>query len=230
MKRILGFLGWVGVALVGAAVIIHFTKFEPEWQQASRWLSIAGLVTTLIYAAGHWREIGRSFQGRSAQYGSIAAGSVLAFLAILVAINWIANRQNKRWDLTDTKTFSLSDQTKLIVSSLKAPLKITVFYAKPDSPQGYKDSLEGYQYLSSQVSVSYVDAVASPTEAEKSAVTAVPTIIMEYGGRTQRATSADEQAITNALKKVIEGKAKKVYFTEGHGERDPDDGSTRQGY
>ena len=58
----------------------------------------------------------------------------------------------------------------------------------------------------------------------------MPTLILEYGGRTQRATSDDEQAVSNALKKVIEGKAKKAYFTEGHGERDPDDGTTAQGY
>lgn len=230
MKRILGFLGWLGVALVLAAVILHFTKSEPEWQQASRWLSIAGLVATLIYAAGYWRDIGRSFQGRNVQYGSVAAGSVLVFLGILVAVNWIGNRQNKRWDLTESKVFSMSDQTKQILKTLKAPLHIKVFYASPDSPQSYRDQLEGYTYLSSQVTVDYINAAASPTEADKNGVTAVPTLILEYGTRTQRATSADEQAITNAMKKVIEGKAKKAYFTEGHGERDPDDGSTAQGY
>jgi hypothetical protein len=61
-------------------------------------------------------------------------------------------------------------------------------------------------------------------------VTAVPTVILEYGGRTQRATSLDEQSMTNALKKILEGKAKKAYFTEGHGERDITDQSTRPGY
>jgi ABC-type uncharacterized transport system involved in gliding motility auxiliary subunit len=228
VKRILGILGWLGVGLVVAAVVLRFAK--PELSDVYRSLSIAGLVITLIYAAGHWREIGRSFQGRQTQYGSVAAGSVVVFLAILVAVNWIANRQNKRWDLTEAKVFSLSDQTRQIISTLKAPLKITVFYAPPDSMQNYRDQLDGYQYLSSQVSVSFVNAVASPTEAEKNAVTAVPTLILEYGGRTQRATSADEQAVTNALKKVIEGQAKKIYFTEGHGERDPDDASSRQGY
>ena len=49
----------------------------------------------------------------------------------------------------------------------------------------------------------------------------MPTFVLEYGGRTERATSVDEQSITNALKKVIEGKAKKVYFVQGHGEHDP---------
>jgi hypothetical protein len=92
---------------------------------------------------------------------------VIVFLALLVGVNWLANRQNKRWDLTDSKQFSLSDQTKQIISSLKAPMRIRVFWA-PDqqsgqSPvQGYRDQLEGYEYLSSQVTIEYVNAQSSP--------------------------------------------------------------------
>jgi ABC-type uncharacterized transport system involved in gliding motility auxiliary subunit len=232
VKSIVGILGWLGIVLVAAALV--FWHFRPDQPMLFRGLAIAGLVVTLVYAATQWRDIQRSFAGRRMQYGSIATGSVVIFIAILAGINWVANRQNKRWDLTESKQFSLSDQTKQIITTLKAPLHIKVFYA-PDqngqSPiQSYRDQLEGYQYLSSQVSVDYVNAQNSPTEAEKNAVTAVPTIILEYGGRTQRATSTDESSMTNALKKVIEGKAKKAYFTQGHGERDIDDQSTRQGY
>ena len=232
MKRIIDLLGWVGVALVAAAVILW--RVRPDPPELYQRLAMAGLAVTVIYALTQWREISRSFQGKNVQYGSIAAGTVVVFLAILVGLNYVSNRQNKRWDLTESKQFSLSDQTKQIITTLKGPLKIKVFFA-PDqngqSPvQSYRDQLEGYEYLSSQVSIDYVNAQASPTEAEKNTITTVPTVILEYGGRTQRATSVDEQAMTNALKKVLEGKAKKAYFTEGHGERDIDDQSTRPGY
>ena len=232
MKNLVGFLGWLGVALVGVALYLKYT--QPELEILYKSLAAAGFLVTAIYAFTQRRDLGRSFQGRGAQYGSIAAGSVLVFLGILVAINWISNRQNKRWDLTESKEFSLSDQTKQIVTSLKAPLKIKVFWTsttdRPDSAQAHRDRLEGYTYLSNQVSIDYIDANGSPTESEKYAITAVPTLILEYAGRTQRATSDDEQSVTNALKKVIEGKAKKAYFTQGHGEKDPDDAQTGQGY
>lgn len=228
MKRLLGLLGWLGVALVLVAVILRFWK--PEMGHVYTKLALAGLVVTVLYAAANWREFS---SGRNAQYGSIAAGSVLVFLAILVGINWVANRQNHRWDLTESKSFSLSDQTKQIVSNLKGPLHIKLYWAstneRPDSVQPHKDRLEQYQYLSKQVTVDYIDAFSKPTEAEKDGITAVPTLIFEYGGRTQRATSDDESAMANALKKVIEGKAKKIYFTQGHGERDPEDQQTRRG-
>jgi len=228
VKRILGLLGWVGVALVVAAVVLKYTR--PENPDLYRGLAMAGLAVTLLYALSQWRDIGRSFQGRNVQYGSIAAGSVLVFLAILVGLNWISNRQNKRWDLTESKQFTLSDQTKQIVSGLKSPLHIKVFYSAPDTPQNYRDGLEAYQYLSSQVTVDYIDGVARPTESDKEEIAAYPTLVIEYEGRKQRATSANEQAVTNALKKVMEGKSKKAYFLQGHGERDPDDSTTRAGY
>jgi ABC-type uncharacterized transport system involved in gliding motility auxiliary subunit len=65
-----------------------------------------------------------------------------------------------------------------------------------------------------------VDVDRNPIEAQKHNITTVPTFVIEYGGRTERATASDEQSITNALKKVIEGRAKKIYFLQGHGERD----------
>ncbi len=228
MKRILGILGWVGVALVGAAVVLNFTK--PDLIELRRGLALSGLVVTLIYALSQWRDIARSFQGRNVKYGSIAAGSVLIFIGILVALNWISSRQNKRWDLTESKMFSLSDQTKQILGGLTSPLNIKVFYSQPDSPAAYRDRLESYKYLSNQISVEYIDGVAKPTEADQNEITAYPTLVFEYQGRKQRATSADEQSVTNVLKKILEGKTKKAYFTQGHGERDIDDSKPGPGY
>ncbi len=91
----------------------------------------------------------------------------------------------------------------------------------PDPPSQARDRLSEYSYLSKEVSVDYVDAERSPIEAQKYKIQSVPTLLFEYQGRTERATALDEQSVTNALKKVIEGKAKKIYFTQGHGENDP---------
>ena len=45
--------------------------------------------------------------------------------------------------------------------------------------------------------------------------------MFQYEGRVERTTSTDEQGLTNALKKVIEGQAKKICFVQGHGEHGP---------
>jgi ABC-type uncharacterized transport system involved in gliding motility auxiliary subunit len=115
----------------------------------------------------------------------------------------------------------MSDQTRQILRSLTKDVKIRVFHGTGQDPQQYRDQLDEYRYHSSHVSVDFVDAERNPTESEKYGITAVPTILIEYEGRTERTTQADESGITNALKKAVEGKAKKIYFVQGHGEKDP---------
>jgi ABC-type uncharacterized transport system involved in gliding motility auxiliary subunit len=44
--------------------------------------------------------------------------------------------------------------------------------------------------------------------------------VFEYDTRLERVTSDSEQELTNALIKAVEGKQKKVYFAQGHGEKD----------
>jgi ABC-type uncharacterized transport system involved in gliding motility auxiliary subunit len=101
-----------------------------------------------------------------------------------------------------------------------------VFHAQDDRGR-FEDRLGEYQYLSSQVNVEYFDIDASPLEAQKYEIQQYGTLIFEYAGRTERTTQNGEQDITNALIKVVEGKPKKLYFVQGHGERDSVSGDTR---
>src|SRR6478609_6836473 len=226
LKRVLGLLGWLGVVFVFAAVAIRFTR--PEWQQWYNGLALAGLACTLLYILSQWREIARSFSGRQARLGSLAAGSVVVVLAILFAINYLSSRHNKRWDLTAAKQFSLSDQTKKVLQGLQKPVHIRVF-DRSDGFARFRERLDEYQYQSKQVTVEYVDMERKPTLAGEAKITAPGTVVIDYAGRTERVTSDGEQELTNALIKAIQGKTHKVYFVQGHGERTPD-GSDRTGY
>src|SRR5438132_2932324 len=201
VKRVLGLLGWLGVALVFAAVAIRFLK--PEWQQYYNGLAISGLVCTLLYILSQWREIGQAFAGRQARFGTLAAASILVVFAILAAINYLSSRHNKRWDLTAARQFSLSDQTKKVLQDLKEPVKVRVF-ARSDEFQRYRDRLDGYAYQSKQVSAEYIDPEKKPGLAQQLGVTALGTVVFEYKGRNEKANSDGEQELTNALIKVIQ--------------------------
>ena len=219
MKRVVGLLGWLGVVLVMAAVALRFIR--PELQPWTQRLAMAGLVVVGLYALSQWRDIARSFQGRNVRYGSVAAGSVVLFLGILVGVNWIANRQTLRWDLTEGGQFSVSEQTQQILASLDRPVAIKAFYDGNSGSDSLRDRLDPYAVGSSQVSVEYIDPARDPTTAKRYEIQQYGTVVFEYDGRVERATQSDEQSLTNALKKVIEGQTKKVYFVQGHGERDP---------
>jgi len=217
LKRILGLLGWLGVALVFAAVAISFLR--PEWQAYKNALAIAGLVCTLLYILSQWREIAQSFSGRQARFGTLAAASIVVVLGILIAINYLSTRHNRRWDLTGAKQFSLADQTKKVLADLKEPVHVRVFARSTDFQQ-YRDRLDEYAYQSKQLTVEYIDPEKRPGLAQQLGVTTMGTIVFEYKGRNEKATTPAEQELTNALIKVVQGRQPKLYFTQGHGEKD----------
>ena len=228
LKRFLGLLGWLGVVLVFAALAIRWLPALQRWQDLASPLAIAGLVCTLLYILSQWREVVRSFSGREARFGSLAVASIAVVLAILVGINYLASRRNKRWDLTASQQFTLSDQTKRVVQGLERPLQIRVF----DRAEGFdrfRARLDQYRYLSDKISVDYIDVERRPGLAQQDNVQMVGTVVLAYDGRTERVTSDGEQELTNGLIKLIQGRQHKVYFVQGHGEKGPQ-GTEAEGY
>jgi len=226
MNRILSLVGWLGTALVFVAVAIRFGW--PAKDQYAYYLAWTGLVCVLAYTLGQWREVAKVFTRRQARYGTLAATSVLVVLGILIAINYIGAKQNKRWDLTVAKQFSLSDQTRNVLAKLDAPLQVLVFY-KPEELQAWHDRLREYEYASKKVQSEYVDPDKKPAVARQNQIQQYNTVVFNYKGRTERITSNSEQDLTNAIIKVITGQTRKVYFTSGHGEHDANS-SERDGY
>ena len=141
-------------------------------------------------------------------------------LGILVAINYIGARQNKRWDLTANKQFSLSDQSRNVLAKLDAPLQIMVFAQEPEF-QRFPRPAEGIRV---RVEAGHRPSTSIPTRsrrvAQQNQVQQYGTIVFNYKGRTERVTSDTEQDITNGIIKVVSGQQRKVYFTQGHGEKD----------
>lgn len=227
VRRMIDVLGWIGVALVLAAVLVR--ALRPEQVEVWRGLSIAGLVTIGLYVVGQWREILAAFERRQMRYGALSLASILIVLGLLAGINYIASRQNKRWDLTAARQFSLSDQTRRILQDLKEPLQIEV-YSRADRFRDYRDRLDEFKYVSDRVSVSYVDIEREPARARQEQITAYDTVLVRYAGRTERALGTGEQELTNAIIKAVEGKAKAIYVVQGHREKDTTSSDERTGY
>ena len=121
LNTIFGIVGWIGTLLVFAGVAIRM--FRPQWEQYAYWAAISGLVLVVLYTLSQWREIARSFQKRETKFGAMTGVSVVAVLAILIGLNYLVGRRDKRWDLTAGQSFTLSDQTMKVINSLKTPVK-----------------------------------------------------------------------------------------------------------
>jgi ABC-type uncharacterized transport system involved in gliding motility auxiliary subunit len=227
VNRILNIVGWIGMGLVFGALAIRFGF--PAKEQYATYLAWAGLVCVLAYTLSQWREIAKVFTRRQARYGTLSAVSIMIVLAILVAINYIGSKQNKRWDLTANKQFSLADQTRNVLAKLDAPLDVKVFDKESEFLR-YQDRMKEYEYASKKISTEYIDVDKKPTLAKQNGVDRYGTFVLSYKGRTERVTSDSEQDLTTGIIKVVSGQQRKVYFTDGHGEKDTAATSDRDGY
>ena len=225
-EKSLGALGWAGIACVAGGVVVRMTM--PAQEEVWFWSLIAGIVLIGLYGLAQWRDLLTFFGRRQARYGALASSSIVLAVGILVAVNFVLARQNKRWDFTAAQQYSLAPQTVQILESLEAPLRVLVFARDIDFPR-YQDRLGEYDYTSSQVSLEFIDVDRDPVAARQYEVEVYGTIVLEYGDRIERVLSDEEQELTNALIKVIEGEEQRVYFVEGHGEGLPD-GEDRDGY
>ena len=126
-----------------------------------------------------WRDIIKLFSTRQTRYGSLALSSIVLVLGILTAINYIASRQNRRWDLTAAKQFTLSDQTIRILETLEGPAKILVFDRENDFDR-LRMRLVEYENVTDQVSVAYIDIDKQPSLARQYQVQTYGTVVFEY--------------------------------------------------
>jgi ABC-type uncharacterized transport system involved in gliding motility auxiliary subunit len=162
---------------------------------------------------------------RQTKYGAYLAVYVLMVLAILSAANYLAQRYNKTLDTTSNKIFSLSDQTRKVVSNLKEDVKIYYFDQSSRINESRfgpspKDLLDRYDNLSPKVSVEYVDPVKNPKRALDMKITSAGTTIVEVGAKREEAKSLSEEQVTNALIRALKTEKKTLCFLEGHGEHD----------
>ena len=211
---LLGF-GIVGLVLVsgGFARLFAFVNL------------IAGSFALISWLVASWGTLSARAGSRQTRYGANAVIYSLAFLLLLIAVNYLAATHNRSFDLTEQKVFSLSPQSINAVKDLKKPLKLYGFVEGGHSVAAealYKE----YQYASPLVSVELVDPNKHPELAERFKVTTMNTTHLQYGGDAGDGTNVadmSEGALTNGVLKLTTSSAKTACFTTGEGEGDLDD-------
>ena len=188
-NRIFSIVGWLGTALVFAAPGDPL-RLPGAGSSTRYYLAWGGLVCMLLYmlpaSGARSRRSSRAGRRATARWRRRACSSSLG---ILVAINYIGKRQNKRWDLTAAKQFSLSDQSRNVLAKLDAPLEIHGLRRRSTEFQRFRDRLKEYEYASKQVTTEYIDPDKKPTVAQQNQVQQYGTIVFNYKGRTERVTT-----------------------------------------
>jgi ABC-type uncharacterized transport system involved in gliding motility auxiliary subunit len=149
-------------------------------------------------------------------------------IAILVLINFFANRYNKSYDSTSNKQFTLSDQTVKIAKNLQQPLTIT-YWDQPTKFKPAQDLLDRYKNLSPKIDVQYMDADKKRTQAIAAGVKTLGTIFVDIGTKHQEAKSLTEEEVTGAIVRALKGGERLACFVLGSGEHSIDS-TERSGY
>ncbi|MFA5112371.1 MAG: GldG family protein, partial [Desulfobaccales bacterium] len=160
-------------------------------------------------------------------YGAGSVLSVLLVLGILILVSLLATWRPLRWDTTKGETQSLSPVTQALLKQVTKPLTLTVFLPEgAGERQTAKEIVQLYTYNHPEVSYRFVDPERDPLQAQQAGYRYAGNVLLDYQGRRQMADQPDENAITNALRKVLNLERKKVYCLTGHGERSLDDAKT----
>ncbi len=169
--------------------------------------------------------------------------NLLIAAVIFGLINWLGFRHYNHTDLSASQYYTLSAKTKDILAKLDAPLHIYTLLDPRLGPQDQQIENLIKEYVLTQpkfVSYEKIDSAMDPKRTKElydklHFSGADYLVILEYGDHSPRFVKQDEffdvnpmngqvmgfkgeQQLTSAITALLEGKASKVYFTEGHGE------------
>ncbi len=244
MKKYLQKLDTLGLLLLVAAVIWY--SVSNVWEKWNLSLAIVGGVLVIIGIAANYRQILTSLGRRSTKYAANYVISIVLVIAIVSGVNFLGQRHTKRFDTTGSGRYTLAPQTIQVLKKLGSDVNIKAFFPGGDYAP-LRELLTEYRTTSRKIRFDFIDPDKQPDVAKQYGVTAYGTfqnpftgsqlkfgtVLIRYGDRSEkiekRSEEVQEEDLTNAIIKVGRSEAKKIYFVQGHGEKDPAD-TEKSGY
>lgn len=205
-------------------------------------VSLAALMLFLTTQSVQKRRY--SVSVKSFKAGAYSTGMIAAAVAVVIVLNMVVGQLPATWtslDLTASKLYSLTEQTREYLSTMDEDVTIYVLVSEEDEDAILGQTLDLYEDLSEHIRVQYVDPIQNPrfhTQYTSGNVTANSLIVVS-GKRSKVVDANDiyassydpysysstvtgydgEGQITSALDYVLSEDMPMVYMTEGHGEQ-----------
>ncbi len=227
IRKILDWAGYAGLAVLAAGAILPFAR--PDWAHYRGFLVLGGVLLVAASLLARIEDYRAFFGARTTRYGLNAAVMILLVLGVTTIVQALSYQHNWRWDLTETKRFSLSPQTVQLLRGLKTDVSALAFF-RGDQPgkRVAEDLFKQYaRYGGARFTWRIVDPDREPLLARKYGIETYGTLVLEAGGKSEKVPDADEEKLTNGLVKVTRAGKRAVYVVQGHGE--PELTSTERG-
>ncbi|MBC7288821.1 MAG: GldG family protein, partial [Armatimonadetes bacterium] len=173
----------------------------------------AYVVTNKEQLRAFWR------QRASRQVMNSAAFAVFV-LGIVVLANIIFARHRFRHDFSESKQYTLSEQTIKILKQLDKPVELIAFVS-PDyyNSEEIRARLREYDIASPKTHVTVYDPKMNFDKVKEYGIQFDGTIVVKCGDKKEEVTGGSEEQITSAILAVSRGEKTQVYFLSGHGEK-----------
>ncbi|MBN1305419.1 MAG: GldG family protein [Anaerolineales bacterium] len=239
------FIGLIvaGLALISSLVFATMISLEyvqlytpknPDLPKLGLYISLGAIVIGLAAAIFMAPERTRQMvSGRQARYGSNALVLSLAFVGLLIALNFLANKAPEYndlfndlepfgpYDMTIDKQNTLAPETLEALDRLQDEVTATAFYSYRLNPESARDILSNFEDNGNgNFKYRFVDPDSNPLEAQSMGITGDGKIVLQMGAQQEIVTSATESELTKALIRLIDPKERAVYFLVGHQEAD----------
>jgi len=219
----LGCVATAGLGIVRGAVALGlYTPARPEslvqWIALSAGVLVIGLA---LYAILNPTGVRRFISGRQARYGSNALVMSLAFVGILLVVNWLVYQNPQKFDFSEGKQHTLAPETIQALNTLPSKVSAIAFYSSQYPSETARQILADFKTSAEgKFDFRFVDPNADPILARQYGVTGDGKIVLTMGELRETASYADENTITQALIRLISPQTRVVYFLTGHGEAD----------
>lgn len=179
-------------------------------------------LSCLAVYLGYNLEAARAFlTSRSARYGAGSALAVVFVLGVLVIIGILTDKHSVRYDMTESKRYSLAPQTLKVLENLKTQVNVTGFFqGEGGMNKRARDLLDQYAHACPKFKYKMIDPDRYPARAKAAGVTRYSVVVVEAEGRSEKINRLSEERLTNAVLRVTRPGKKVICFLTGHGEKD----------
>lgn len=238
--RLSGLIAVLGLLALLVGLIVRLLL--PGIRLAAWGILLLGTILLATAFIIDFRRVGRALTGRRGLFSTGTTVMASIFIGITLLVNAISIGNYQRFDFTALAQFTVTSQTKDVLSQLVTPVKALGFFA-PTDPYGianYATSLlTEYQNYTDQLSLEIIDPDEHPDQARQYGVTQYQTVVFESQNRRRLISPREivqmgtdqqgnpqivgveaEHAFTSAILEVSGTVQKRVYFLSGHGESD----------
>jgi ABC-type uncharacterized transport system involved in gliding motility auxiliary subunit len=156
--------------------------------------------------------------------GSIGRTSVVALVVLGVLTSWLLDRHAVRFDLTEDKLYTLSSDTAQLLSQVDAEnrfVTVKTFMSKEEGLR-FQDTMEEYDYLSSNFSYEIIDPQKNRLEVEQHGIrqrgTSIVEVLADGKVTTERFEEQSEEALSNAIQSALRADERRIASISGHDE------------